>query len=87
MKQKLNKYEQGIKALNEIDITKLTPKQTQIVDVFKGKRAASTLQAKDLSDLVTLEQGSRNFGAKKIMVKHAGIQKTGGLSGEELANI
>ncbi len=51
------------------------------------KRAASTLQAKDLSDLVTLEQGSRNFGAKKIMVKHAGIQKTGGLSGEELANI
>lgn len=85
--QKLNKYGQGIKALNEIDITKLTPKQTQIVDVFKGKIAASTLQAKDLNDLVTLEQGSRNFGAKKIMVKHAGIQKTGGLSGEELANI
>ena len=85
--QKLNKYEQGIKALNEIDITKLTPKQTQIVDVFKGKRAASTLQAKDLSNLVTPEQGSRNFGAKKIMVKHTGIQKTGGLSGEELANI
>ena len=63
--QKLNKYEQGIKALNEIDITKLTFKQAQIVDVFKVKRAASTLQAKDLSDLVTLEQGSRNFGAKK----------------------
>lgn len=63
--QKLNKYEQRIKALDEIDITKLTPKQTQIVDVFKGKRAASTLQAKDLNDLVTLEQGSRNFGAKK----------------------
>ena len=55
--------------------------------MFVGKRDKVILQGKDLSDLYALEQGGKNAGAKKIMIKHAGIEKTGGLSNDELLNI
>ena len=55
--------------------------------MFIGERDKVILQGKDLSDLYALEQGGKNAGAKKIMIKHAGIEKTGGLSNDELLNI
>mgnify|MGYP000951636515 CR=1 FL=1 len=55
--------------------------------MFVGKRDKVILQGKDLGDLYSLEQGGKNAGAKKIMIKHAGIEKTGGLSNDELLNI
>ena len=55
--------------------------------MFVGKRDKVILQGKDLGDLYSLEQGGKNAGAKKIMIKHAGVEKTGGLSNDELLNI
>ena len=55
--------------------------------MFIGERDKVILQGKDLSDLYALEQGGKNAGAKKIMIKHAGVEKTGGLSNDELLNI
>lgn len=45
------------------------------------------MQGKDINDLYTLEAGSRTAGAKKILIKHAGLEKTGGVSNDELLNM
>ncbi|EMZ41470.1 hypothetical protein C826_00490, partial [Helicobacter bilis WiWa] len=73
--------------LNKIDTQKLTPEQKQILQVFKGEMPSTTIQGKDLNDLYTLENGSRQQGARKILIKHYGIEKTGGLNDSELLDI
>ncbi|BEG56925.1 hypothetical protein NHP21005_06130 [Helicobacter sp. NHP21005] len=45
---------------------------------------SSLLQGKDLQELYTLETGSRKIGARKILIKHFGTEKTGGLNSAEL---
>ena len=45
------------------------------------------MQGHDLNDLYSFEYGSRNAGAKKIMIKHASVEKTGGLNNNELLDI
>ncbi|PPB74447.1 hypothetical protein CDQ80_05045 [Campylobacter hyointestinalis subsp. hyointestinalis] len=82
-----NKYLSGIKELEKIDYEALTQNQKDIYDVFAGKKPSTILKVSDIDDLATLEQGSRNAGARKIMIKHAGVEKTGGLNGDELVNI
>ncbi len=55
--------------------------------MFKGELDQTEIKGIDLNDLYILEQGSRNAGAKKILVKHYGEESTGGLTNEELINI
>nr|DAM37166.1 MAG TPA: apolipoprotein [Caudoviricetes sp.] len=76
-----------IKELQKVDISTLNSEQKNIYDVFVGKKDKIVLQGHDLNDLYSFEYGSRNAGAKKIMIKHAGIEKTGGLNNNELLNI
>ncbi|MGN8467458.1 DUF3519 domain-containing protein, partial [Helicobacter pylori] len=40
-----------------------------------------------LNDLYILDQGTRHAGAKKILVKHYGVENTGGLTNDELINM
>ena len=75
------------KLASEINVDKLNDEQKDVYDVFIGNKDKMTLQGKDLNDLYMLERGSRNAGVKKIMIKHAGIEKTGGLTNEELLGI
>ena len=82
---RLNKSRE--KLIKNTDVSKLNDEQKSVYDVFIGGRDKVILQGKDLSDLYALEQGGKNAGAKKIMIKHAGIEKTGGLSNDELLNI
>ena len=82
---RLNKSRE--KLIKNTDVSRLNDEQKSVYDVFVGKRDKVILQGKDLGDLYSLEQGGKNAGAKKIMIKHAGIEKTGGLSNDELLNI
>ncbi|MCQ2696037.1 DUF3519 domain-containing protein [Helicobacter pylori] len=55
--------------------------------MFKGELDQTEIKGIDLNDLYILEQGSRNAGAKKILVKHYGEESTGGLTNDELINM
>ncbi|EJC33906.1 hypothetical protein HPHPP13B_0584 [Helicobacter pylori Hp P-13b] len=55
--------------------------------MFKGELDQTEIKGIDLNDLYVLEQGSRNAGAKKILVKHYGEENTGGLTNDELINM
>ena len=72
--------------VSKIDVEKLNSEQKSVYDVFIGNKDKITLQGRDLNDLYSLEQGSRNAGARKIMIKHSGVEKTGGLTDNELLN-
>ena len=74
------KVNNAIKELKKVDISTLNSEQKNIYDVFVGKKDKIVLQGHDLNDLYSFEYGSRNAGAKKIMIKHAGVEKTGGLT-------
>ncbi|WP_212782308.1 DUF3519 domain-containing protein, partial [Helicobacter pylori] len=41
----------------------------------------------DLEDLYLLESGAKRHGAKKILIRHYGVENTGGLTNEELLNM
>ncbi len=55
--------------------------------MFKGELDQTAIKGIDLNDLYILEQGSRNAGARKILIKHYGVENTGGLTNEELLNM
>ncbi len=55
--------------------------------MFKGELDQTEIKGIDLNDLYILEQGSRNAGSKKILVKHYGEENTGGLTNDELINM
>ncbi|WQX11302.1 DUF3519 domain-containing protein [Helicobacter pylori] len=87
IKEKATKYEKALQELQKIDESKLTKEQQQALKVFKGELDKSEIKGIDLKDLYILEQGSRNAGAKKILVKQNGEESTGGLTNDELINI
>ena len=68
----------------DINVDLLNKTQREVYEVFIGKRESTFIKGKDESDLYTLEKGSRKAGARKIIIKHAGLEKTGGLSNKEL---
>lgn len=80
----LEKTRQRLKS--EIDTSKLNDEQRKIYDVFVGNKESAALQGKDVGDIYMLQSGSRMQGAKKITIKHAGVEKTGGVSNDELLN-
>ena len=73
--------------LSKIDEGGLSEEQKELLRLFKGEIKSVKIQVKDLKDIYTLKQGSRKEGAKKILIKHYGEEKTGGLSDEELLNL
>ncbi len=87
IKEKATKYEKALQELQKIDESKLTKEQKQVLKVFKGELDQTEIKGIDLNDLYILEQGSRNAGAKKILVKHYGEENTGGLTNDELINM
>ncbi len=87
IKEKATKYEKALQELQKIDESKLTKEQQQALKVFKGELDKSEIKKIDLNDLYILEQGSRNAGAKKILVKQNGEESTGGLTNDELINM
>ncbi|GAA9586087.1 hypothetical protein HpHA60_09690 [Helicobacter pylori] len=87
IKEKATKYEKALKELQKIDESKLTKEQQQVLKVFKGELDQTEIKGIDLNDLYILEQGSRNAGARKILIKHYGEENTGGLTNDELINM
>ncbi len=55
--------------------------------MFKGELDQTAIKGIDLNDLYILEHGSRNAGAKKILIRHYGVENTGGLTNDELINM
>ncbi len=55
--------------------------------MFKGELDQTEIKGIDLKDLYILEQGSRNAGARKILIKHYGEESTGALTNDELINM
>ncbi|WP_000873728.1 DUF3519 domain-containing protein [Helicobacter pylori] len=87
IKEKATKYEKALQELQKIDESKLTKEQKQVLKVFKGELDQAEIKGIDLNDLYILDQGTRHAGAKKILVKHYGIENTGGLTNDELINM
>ncbi|MGT0090638.1 DUF3519 domain-containing protein, partial [Helicobacter pylori] len=55
--------------------------------MFKGELDSAIIKGRDLEDLYLLESGAKKHGAKKILIKHYGVENTGGLTNEELLNM
>ncbi|WP_341846523.1 DUF3519 domain-containing protein, partial [Helicobacter pylori] len=87
IKEKATKYEKALQELQKIDESKLTKEQKQVLKVFKGELDQTEIKGIDLKDLYILEQGSRNAGARKILIKHYGEESTGALTNDELINM
>ncbi|QQW82949.1 DUF3519 domain-containing protein [Helicobacter pylori] len=87
IKEKATKYEKALQELQKIDESKLTKEQQQVLKVFKGELDKGEIKKIDLNDLYILDQGTRHAGAKKILIKHYGVENTGGLTNEELLNM
>ncbi|AJD65488.1 hypothetical protein OI67_02485 [Helicobacter pylori] len=87
LKDKVTKYEKALQELQKIDESTLTKEQQQVLKVFKGELDQTEIKGIDLNDLYLLEQGSRNAGARKILIKHYGAESTGGVTNDELLNM
>ena len=72
---------------DEIDYHKLNKEEQKIYDVYLGKRNIAQIKSNDIGDIITLETGTRKKGARKIIIKHGGVEKTGGLSPLELVKV
>ncbi len=73
--------------MQKIDESKLSKEQQQVLRVFKGELDSAVIKGIDLEDLYLLESGAKKHGAKKILIRHYGVENTGGLTNEELLNM
>ncbi|GAA8462464.1 hypothetical protein HpBT241_04890 [Helicobacter pylori] len=55
--------------------------------MFKGELDSAIIKGRDLEDLYLLESGAKKHGAKKILIRHYGVENTGGLTNDELLNM
>ncbi len=55
--------------------------------MFKGELNSAIIKGRDLEDLYLLESGVKKHGAKKILIRHYGVENIGGLTNEELLNM
>ncbi|GAA8791550.1 DUF3519 domain-containing protein [Helicobacter pylori] len=55
--------------------------------MFKGELDSTIIKGRDLEDLYLLESGAKKHGAKKILIRHYGVENTGGLTNDELINM
>ncbi|GAA6898281.1 DUF3519 domain-containing protein [Helicobacter pylori] len=55
--------------------------------MFKGELDSTIIKGRDLEDLYLLESGAKKHGAKKILIRHYGEEKLGGVNNNEILNI
>ncbi len=65
----------------------LSKEQQQVLKAFKGELDSTIIKGRDLEDLYLLESGAKKHGVKKILIRHYGVENTGGLTNEELLNM
>ncbi len=65
----------------------LSKEQQQVLKAFKGELDSAIIKGRDLEDLYLLESGAKKHGVKKILIRHYGVENTGGLTNEELLNM
>ncbi|UOS69385.1 DUF3519 domain-containing protein [Helicobacter pylori] len=58
-----------------------------LLKVFKGELDSTIIKNRNLEDLYLLESGVKKHGAKKILIRHYGVENTGGLTNDELFNM
>ncbi|GAA7539466.1 hypothetical protein HpBHB29_11160 [Helicobacter pylori] len=87
IKEKATKYKKALKELQNIDESKLSKEQQEVLKVFKGELDSTIIKGRDLEDLYLLESGAKKHGAKKIFIRHYGEEKLGGVNNNEILNI
>ncbi|TPH37256.1 DUF3519 domain-containing protein, partial [Helicobacter pylori] len=87
IKEKATKYEKALKELQNIDESKLSKEQQEVLKVFKGELDSTIIKGRDLEDLYLLESGAKKHGTKKILIRHYGEEKLGGVDNNEILNI
>ncbi|ANH47654.1 hypothetical protein AA973_07345 [Helicobacter pylori] len=55
--------------------------------MFKGELDSAIIKGRDLEDLYLLESGVKKYGAKKILRRHYGEEKLGGVNNDEILNM
>jgi hypothetical protein len=73
--------------LAALDPAALTDEQKLVREVYLGNQPETLLRGKDESDLITFFAGSKKSGARKILLRHGGIEAKGGLTPQELLEI
>ncbi len=86
-KENITKHEKALIKLYEIDEKTLTDEQKEVLKVFKGELDSAIIKGRDLEDLYLLEAGAIRHGAKKILRRHYGEEKLGGLNNDEILNM
>ncbi len=87
LKEETTKHNQALKKLYEIDEKTLTDEQKEVLKVFKGELDSAIIKGRDLEDLYLLESGAKYHGAKKILRRHYGTEKLGGVNNDEILNM
>ncbi len=87
LKDDITKHNQALKKLYEIDEKTLTEEQKEVLKVFKGELDSAIIKGRDLEDLYLLEIGAKYHGAKKILRRHYGEEKLGGVNNDEILNM
>ncbi len=87
LKEETTKHNQALKRLYEIDEKTLTDEQKEVLKVFKGELDSAIIKGRDLEDLYWLESGARKHGAKKIIKRHYGEGKLGGVNNDKILNM
>ncbi len=86
-KENITKHQEALIKLYEIDEKTLTEEQKEVLKVFKGELDSAIIKGRDLEDLYWLESGAKYHGAKKILRRHYGTEKLGGVNNDEILNM
>ncbi len=86
-KENITNHEKALIKLYEIDEKTLTEEQKEVLKVFKGELDSAIIKGRDLEDLYWLESGVKKYGARKIIRRHYGTEKLGGVNNDELLNM
>ncbi len=86
-KENITKHKEALIKLYEIDEKTLTDEQKEVLKVFKGELDSAIIKGRDLEDLYLLESGAKKHGAKKILRRHYGTEKLGGVNNDEILNM
>ncbi|WP_240461805.1 DUF3519 domain-containing protein, partial [Helicobacter pylori] len=87
LKDDITKHNEALKRLYEIDEKTLTEEQKEVLKVFKGELDSAIIKDRDLEDLYLLEAGAIRHGTKKILRRHYGTEKLGGVNNDEILNM
>ncbi len=86
-KENITNHEKALQKLYEIDEKTLTDEQKEVLKVFKGELDSAIIKGRDLEDLYLLESGVKKYGARKIIRRHYGEEKLGGVNNDKILNM